>query len=1112
MKTILLSCFFLLSFAILAAVTWTGTFSDNWHTPGNWLPAGVPTITTDVTISNTGTVNWPRIYAAAAYCHNLQIDGGTNVHIYTNSLNVTGYLSVAGYITMSIDPCALYVQGNTTWQPGSQAFLSEAARVYCDGSMTFAANSQFNQSTGTIEFRGTSPTNLINHANGTRLPNVRVNKPWSAVLLNSLSIPATNSQDLRIGSLTNTAGSTFLDNYGGQIYLTNYISDLNTQAGAGIRCNAGTLITDGINESFSFASTGSYLNNLWTMHSGILSLDSDLVLRGSLRVWPETTVDANTSTIYIAGNWDNNAGPAAFAEETGTVVFNGTGDQYCLYSEDFHNLTLDKSAGNFLINNAGANITCASYTWLAGPFIVNVGTFTALDLAQPRILGIWFAYPGGTINLHQDSANTIDLCGELRILGGAIRIYGGISACDVADGGNALIEISSGVLDFVDNGIQFGDYLYNTSLIVSGGLLRTSGRFWDDLGALVFTGGCVELYNPASVPLKLSGYSSFYDLEINKGGAETSTVFCNSPITITHDLTIVVGALDLNGYNVNVDHNASVEGGLVMTEDATLDVAGHLGWGPSSWANTTAGTINCGGNWLFNSECTADLTGSINRLLAPSGATIYVGSPSAKFGNLELCGSSTSPLFICDYGSSGGQLNVGGYLAVLNHNTLDLVEGTGHVEGDTYIVAGGTLIVGDGGSFTTDCNLQLAGNLVTGPGTAIVHGMFYFPASGSLDVEWGIFRCDAPDAGVYAELSGALDLFQGVVEFTNLSVEIKAHPTRIFDTTNLYVGKNFRALETNSYQPLNGALHLTGSSNASLELSPVNFLHDLVVAKTTVTGMVELLQSTTVQGSLMVSSGILNLSHKTLTCLENVGISGTLMLDGGAALLLNNGSELNVSSGGLLSALGTATLPAVITRIPVLPGYYAFTVQGGGQIAASYAQFSCMDINGIRLLSGSQLDPLHCFDHCRFRDGQSGGTLLTIENNQELTIQWTEFPTNTWGGTSNVRKGLDQGRLTFLNYIGDFSGEAYDYDPFNRIDWGSSVPGVVNLVIHYDPVEGFIILDWEYGFPCDFFRIYYSDFPEGPWLELGTTSPPFPQYSDVSGNPHRFYYVTAVDE
>ncbi len=79
----------------------------------------------------------------------------------------------------------------------------------------------------------------------------------------------------------------------------------------------------------------------------------------------------------IGGYWYNYVGPAGFVEGSNTVIFDGSGHQYCQQSEDFYNLTINKSGGALRINDSGIVVTCQSYTWTAGAVDDRSGTFTA---------------------------------------------------------------------------------------------------------------------------------------------------------------------------------------------------------------------------------------------------------------------------------------------------------------------------------------------------------------------------------------------------------------------------------------------------------------------------------------------------------------------------------------------------------------------------------------------------------------------------------------------------------------------------------------------------------------------------------------------------------------
>ena len=94
-----------------------------------------------------------------------------------------------------------------------------------------------------------------------------------------------------------------------------------------------------------------------------------------------------------------------------------------------------------------------------------------------------------------------------------------------------------------------------------------------------------------------------------------------------------------------------------------------------------------------------------------------------------------------------------------------------------------------------------------------------------------------------------------------------------------------------------------------------------------------------------------------------------------------------------------------------------------------------MSAQGIYVQPTGIVDPLHAFKGCTFQDGIAAGTMLTINNNQTLTVRNAVFPTNTWGGASNVSKTLNQGQVCFVDYSGGFSGESFDNEAFIRVTW-----------------------------------------------------------------------------
>jgi len=181
--------------------------------------------------------------------------------------------------------------------------------------------------------------------------------------------------------------------------------------------------------------------------------------------------------------------------------------------------------------------------------------------------------------------------------------------------------------------------------------------------------------------------------------------------------------------------------------------------------------------------------------------------------------------------------------------------------------------------------------------------------------------------------------------------------------------------------------------------------------------------------NIIVNDTLKILSDNTVTAINNLDINGVLTLKDNTILLLGN--SLNVNDGGYFRVVGFSGSEALVSHYS---GYYDFNVFSGGKIYARYGIFEYMSTNGVHIHDGATIvSP--AFYNCTFSHGIFSGTLLTINNNQDMTIEAAFFPTNTWGGLFNVAKTLDQGSISFENYSGDYAGESYENDPNNRISW-----------------------------------------------------------------------------
>jgi uncharacterized protein (TIGR02145 family) len=193
-----------------------------------------------------------------------------------------------------------------------------------------------------------------------------------------------------------------------------------------------------------------------------------------------------------------------------------------------------------------------------------------------------------------------------------------------------------------------------------------------------------------------------------------------------------------------------------------------------------------------------------------------------------------------------------------------------------------------------------------------------------------------------------------------------------------------------------------------------------------------------INGDLRIEEGAFDLNSHIVLCSGDVDIynGSTLSVDEYADLGIGQNHILSVHGGGLLEVIGTNDHNAKITVQPEGSGYYAFEVLNNGTISARHGIFERMDANGVYLNSGALVDPANPFNYCTFRDGAAGNTaLIVIQNEQNFTVEEAHFPDNTWGGQYNVWKSNNSGNVRFAGATGAFSGQDYEYDPENRVDW-----------------------------------------------------------------------------
>ncbi len=191
-------------------------------------------------------------------------------------------------------------------------------------------------------------------------------------------------------------------------------------------------------------------------------------------------------------------------------------------------------------------------------------------------------------------------------------------------------------------------------------------------------------------------------------------------------------------------------------------------------------------------------------------------------------------------------------------------------------------------------------------------------------------------------------------------------------------------------------------------------------------------QGVQISGYLRIESGAI------LTANANIEISeGALVVEEGSTLMLGNEKNLAVKNGGSLYLLGDESEPATISSHD---GYFNFFIHPGGTIGASHAIFEKMRFDGLYFMEGSGIDPEHPLNDCIFQNGIPGGVLMTIDNDQIITINGATFNRIDEEQLTNVVKSSDDGKLTFTNYGGNFAGEEFELDPHGRVHWIAWMP------------------------------------------------------------------------
>jgi hypothetical protein len=598
--------------------------------------------------------------------------------------------------------------------------------------------------------------------------------------------------------------------------------------------------------------------------------------------------------------------------------------------------------------------------------------------------------------------------------------------------------------------------IYSTNDAIFKGNINSNGIFYSNHGRVVLNG--------ANQILKMNTGNYYNNLAFNQSG----TVTINNSLS---DILYVKG-------------NVEIQSGVFSLQDREIHIGGN-------WNNNAGSDAFSEGTSLvvFNGS------GELNHQFI-NGNTTFYDLENAKTGNgyLRFAGNIA---VTNDFLASGENMVDGPTLDVNNlllpTGILGLTSGAPIVTTNNFTM-GGTLSVTDGNFSCTDItNDGIYGtiHLYNGEITLNQVGNDYTDLNGDLTIEGGNMTVN----GVYGfsewgwAAPASFTMTGGTLNFNNPGISIispRNVTTSISDGTMRTTG-HFWVTHPN-FTPTGGTAELHGNNPVYVQSSGGSHFYNLTIDKPA--------------GSLL--SGDLNRDEEQLVAFQQqksgkdrmvyelpAGRSGNIAYTNGNLKVVNNtvieegsliieydasnAGNLTVNEGGKLSLLNLGSLAmgdsktlivnsggefllqgnAIdFPKITSISGNYGLNIESGATIGAEYVIFEYMNTAGVNVKPGAHVEPVKSFTNCIFRNGQSGGRLLTLDNNQTLLMGNVSFPGSS--GNFNVSKTVDEGVVVLNDYSGAFAGASWEQDEHNRIHWtGEPSPNIVLDGVVVDSYQDF---------------------------------------------------------
>ncbi|MGN6490980.1 MAG: T9SS type A sorting domain-containing protein [Agriterribacter sp.] len=825
------------------------TFTAN---RGTTVAGGNVTVLNNATLRIGGTNGFPQNYATQSLSLGSTVEyvGNAQAVAATTYGNLT-LQGTSGAVVKTFPATAFTITGNLSMAAGTASSVSftPGAALTVSGNVSIGASTTFNGGS----FSHTVNGNWVNNGTFTGSTGA-VTFSGAGMQLSGAGVNNFNDINFTASNIT-AAGTTPLTVAG------NFTT---TGAGVFTHLSGGTITFTG--SSKVITGTGIFFDNLTV--SGSVSSSSSYTVTGNITV--SGTLTHTTGTLTMSGTSKSISG-------SGTKVF------YGLAATGTITTAVDFSVDSVLNVTGSLTATAGTATFrgssslsgTAGLFNVNLNG-TSLQLSTNSVLGIAGAYSitAGTLDVASSVPNTVS--------------FNGTGAQTVNGGTYHHLTLANGNTKTAGNNITVnGNITIATGTSFSGGnWVHTINGNWINNGT--FTAGASTISFSGSLPVRVSGATTFSTLTINKS---TATV---------------------------VDLQSNISAGTV---------------------NMTSGLLNTGSNTLTITTTrngNGVILGNIQRLHAFSAGTAYAfESPSntITFSSISVAVPSVTVSVvkggINDF-PFGGAVNrqytvsipSGSYAAVLRlHYEDDELNGNAEAAMPLWNHSGAAWSnAGKTSNNTTDNYVELSGLSSLSTRWTLSDAPNVLRWTGGVSGDWNT-------AGNWTAVQGS----PGTIPTANDIAEIG---TAAFSNQPVITtAATAKSLLFGSVQPVTltlGAGGTLATAGNILGQWSGNATHTIEVGA----------QSVTVSGDLILSDGVAGHAINLNIGTGSVSVSGAITQSGGANIVfagagtLSTAGNFNYVSGTFTPGTGTVIYNGANAQSVAGVNYYALTVNKSGGVAS----------------------------------------------------------------------------------------------------------------------------------------------------------------------------------